>query len=294
MSIPLATDRLGLPEPTTDIKRAQQDLDEYGLCLLAEAMSPDTLASVRARLVEVAAQERADGTAMIDGGGSNQRVWQLLNRGEEFRSLVSHPGVLAIMDNLVGRLPDFMLPAYPEGVPRVLLSNIAANITGPGGEAQPLHPDQAFVPLPWPAIPQIANVAWMLDDYTEANGATMVVPRSHKVEGFPDEKASSCAVPAEAPAGSALIWEGRLWHGTGANTTQDEYRHGILSAYCPPWIRQQENFLMSLKPEVFASASPTLRRLLGFDHYMGWGMIDGNMTGDLATMPEYVRRKLIG
>ena len=72
-------------------------------------------------------------------------------------------------------------------------------------------------------------------------------------------------IPVEAPAATALVFKGRLWHCGGANTTKDEYRHGAVTYYCRPFLRQQENFVRSISPGVLESASPTLRRLLGYD-----------------------------
>jgi ectoine hydroxylase-related dioxygenase (phytanoyl-CoA dioxygenase family) len=82
-------------------------------------------------------------------------------------------------------------------------------------------------------------------------------------------------VPVVAPAGSAMVFDGRLWHQTGANVTKNERRPGILSYYCRPFMRQQENWFLSLKPEVLASAPPQLRQLLGYENYLSLGMVDG-------------------
>ena len=82
-------------------------------------------------------------------------------------------------------------------------------------------------------------------------------------------------MPVCAPAGTVMVFEGRLWHQTGANVTASERRHGILAYYCRPFMRQQENFFVSLRPEVLERATPFLRRLLGWEHYFSLGMIDG-------------------
>jgi len=71
------------------------------------------------------------------------------------------------------------------------------------------------------------------------------------------------------------VFEGRLWHQTGANTTADQRRFGILAYYCRPFMRQQENFFVSLRPDVLERATPRLRQLLGWEHYFSLGMIDG-------------------
>ena len=98
-------------------------------------------------------------------GPENQRVFGLLNKGAEFVELVEHPVVLALMEHLLDAA--------------FLLSSITANVTGPGGYPMGLHYDQGYVPQPWPPVPLVANSIWMLDDFTEENGATRFVPGSH-------------------------------------------------------------------------------------------------------------------
>jgi ectoine hydroxylase-related dioxygenase (phytanoyl-CoA dioxygenase family) len=265
-----------LPERTTDLDRAKTDLAEHGYCLIADALRPDEVAALRKRTVEAALEDVDAGDAFIDSGGANQRVWALLNRGEVFCDLATHPLALELMDAAIGGHADPYKPGGGDDLPGFLLGSLTANIAGPGGEPMFLHADQGYVPQPWPPYPLVANVAWFLDDTTTENGATRIVPGSHKFgSAVPDADANSRAVSAEGPAGTALVFEGRVWHGTGRNTTVDEKRHVLLSYYCKPWIRTQENHTLSTDPAVIASASPTLRRLLGFDLYGSLGMVRG-------------------
>lgn len=246
---------------TTDLDAARADLDEHGYCLVAGALSPDRLAAVRQRLVERATAEIADGTDYVYDGGSNQRVWTLLNKGDEFVDLATDETILHLMEHLLG--------------PVMLLSNIDANIAGPGGTPMFLHADQSFVPPPWPPYPLVANAMWMLDDFTAENGATRIVPGSHKLGHGPEFTGVPETVPVTGPAGTAMVFDGRLWHQTGANTTTGERRHGILSYYCRPFMRQQENWFLSLDPGVLERAPGRLRQLLGYDNYLSLGMVDG-------------------
>ncbi|TMC49182.1 MAG: phytanoyl-CoA dioxygenase family protein [Chloroflexi bacterium] len=245
------------------LQQATAELEENGYCLLRDALDRDRLGAVRQRVVEVAAAEIADGTDYVYEGGSNQRVWTLLNKGDVFVDLALEPRILEVMEQLLGS--------------GFLLSNIDANIAGPGGKPMFLHADQSYVPAPWPwPFPLVANVMWMLDDFTPENGATRIVPGSHKLGHGPDHAAGMPeSVPVCGPAGTAMIFDGRLWHQTGANVTEGERRHGILAYYCRPFMRSQENWSLSLRPEVLASAPPRLRRLLGYEIYLSLGMIDG-------------------
>ena len=246
---------------TTDVDQGKADLAEHGYCLLEGALAPERVAEVRGRLEELAAQEISEGTDYVYEDGCNQRIWTLLNKGDCFVDLALDPLIAPLMVELLGY-------GY-------LLSNIDANIAGPGGKPMFLHADQSFVPPPWPAYPLVANAMWMLDDFTAENGATRVVPGSHRRGHGPVPTIDdSESVPVCGPAGTAMVFEGRLWHQTGANVTAGQRRHGILAYYCRPFMRTQESWFLSIDPAVL-ERRPELRPLLGYELYLSLGMIDG-------------------
>ena len=248
---------------------ANRQLDELGYCVVEDALEPSLLERLRARVVEQAAGERAVGTAHLEWDGANQRIWFLLNKGRVFQELLLHPLVEAAMSHLLGK--------------SFILSSLSANIAGRGGEEMVLHADQGYLPFPTPK-PVVANIAWMLTDFTEENGATLVVPGSHLRQediarsGLPGDAAP---VAAEGRAGSALVFDGRLWHGTGRNRT-DEKRHAVLSYHCRPFLRQQENPFLTLDPEVVGGFSDELRARTGYKMWAGLGKtVQGQQAGDV-------------
>jgi ectoine hydroxylase-related dioxygenase (phytanoyl-CoA dioxygenase family) len=235
-----------------DVASAKRDLDELGYCLLPNALDPQQLARVRDRLAAQVSLEVAEGRA-VRYDADSQAVLNLVSKGQEFIDLVEAPKILELVEHLIGRDP--------------LLSSITCNIIGPGTKAQPLHGDQAILPAPWPRA-EVCNVAWLIDDFTADNGATVIVPGSHKFQTHPDYANPPVGEPVVAPAGTAMVFDGRLWHGGGENRS-DRRRHGILAYYCAPYIRQQENPFLSVDPRVVEAASPRLRSLLGYVPYMG-------------------------
>jgi ectoine hydroxylase-related dioxygenase (phytanoyl-CoA dioxygenase family) len=248
---------------TSSIAAMRQRLDDDGYCLIADALDAEGLDSVRCALDRVTGEDDAAGAALRYGpDGANQRVWALLNRGEEFVGLATHPLGLAIVRDLFG--------------PDILLSNLSANVTGPGGDREigRLHTDQGFLVDPWPY--QLAtNVAFFLDDFTEENGATLVVPGTHKTLDVPDHGlAPSAPVRLTGRAGTMAVWDGRLHHATGLNRTADQRRRGIFATYCRPFMRTQENWTRSLDPRLL-DAYPALAALTGFEEWQTLGGVNG-------------------
>lgn len=247
---------MDLPRPTTDLAQARHDLAVSGYCVVAEALTPRELDALRIRLNDQAAGEDAVGAGFHDGG-ANQRIWMLTNKGQAFCDLVTHPITTSLMSGLLGE--------------NFLLSSLTANIARPGGVEMVLHTDQGYAGA-WTPEPLVANIAWMLDPFTDENGATRVVPGSHLRPVQPG--AAPATVAATGPAGAALVFDGRLVHGTGANRTQGEDRRAILSYFCRPFIRQQENFFLGLDEAVLDRASPMLLERLGYRIWAGLGRTD--------------------
>jgi len=255
-----------LPAITSDLEQAKRDIVEYGLCIVEDAITPAQLKRARTAFYHAAEEDRARGQEQkfsldYEEDNSNQRVWNLLSRDPVFSDLVQNATALELVKSIIG---------WP-----ALLGNISGNMTGPGGGEMVLHADQIFVPEPWPAEPQGCNVSWCLDDFTEENGATRVVPGSHRRHTAPvasDQQTPT--VPLVAPAGSIVVFESRLWHKTGNNVTKDQRRAGAFAWYTKPIYRQQENWFLSLDPRVKQFASEEMLILLGYKAE-GLGLVNG-------------------
>ena len=284
-----------LPTATDDWDRMRADLYQFGYCLMANALAPGPLAAVKARLLDQAAAEIEAGLAYRDGGGPdydpssgtapNQRLLNLLDKGEEFWQLLLHPIVDEVVCHLLGE--------------NVISSSVTGNITHPGGQPQPLHSDQGYVDIPI-SDAVVCNTVWMLSDFTAENGGTWLIPGSHHWNRVPDEPNDfSNVIALEGEAGTACVFEGRVWHGTGANTTENDSRVGLLNYWCRPWLRQQENMPVSLRDETVAAMPDELKRRLGFVVHGSLGNIDpaprGQAIGALVdrNVPRVGRRSLL-
>ena len=259
-------DSIAVPQPTRDMAQGLRNIAEYGLTIVPGVLAGDQLKRTREALYRAAESDRARAREQKFGldyahDGTNQRVWNVLSRDPVFEDLAFHKLAVDYVKAVLG---------WP-----ALLGNISANITGPGGGEMVLHADQIFIPEPWPAEPQGLNVAWCLDDFTEANGATRFVPGSHRLNRAPRaEDASAETVPMEAEAGSIVVFESRVWHKTGNNRTPAERRAGVFGWYSKPIYRTQENWFLSLKPEVRQFAGDDALVLLGY-RTTGLGLVNG-------------------
>jgi len=187
-------------------------------------------------------------------GRATTRVYNLLALGELYAHVPVHPVVLPLMHHLLGQ--------------DCLVSSLSSITIHPGEVAQPIHADDQVIPIPKPHRAVTANSMWAITDFSEANGATRIIPGSHRNDGSPVYGQHYDSVCAEMPRGSILVWDGGLWHGGGANVTT-ERRRGIAMNYCAGWVRQQENQQLGIPLDVVRGFSPVLQELCGFGVYKG-------------------------
>ena len=310
--------RLGPVSPTTDLERAHADLVRHGYCIVADALREREVEALLERTLEQMEAERERGLGMSYGDVAtepgiknfqpaadgreqpNRWVGMLVNKGEVFRALLVHPLVDALMEPLLGE--DFMLSSY------------SAHITGPGGPLQPIHTDQWWMPRPVrrgadhrPAgdilrgecygkdrgepdkmisPPVVADIMWPLDPFTVENGATRIVPGSHLSGEQPDpaETHDDVSVAITGEPGFAIVFDGRTWHGAGANRSRGR-RAGLLSTFCAPIFRQSENYALGTDPSVLRNASPKLLTRLGLKPWRAYGRV-GTDTEKLVCLED--------
>ena len=183
-------------------------------------------------------------------GFCTERVYALLDKVPKVAALVEHEVILGIVD-------AFLPLNY------LLSSALAINIY-PGETPQRFHMDDGDgamnVRRPHPPIGMSA--IWALDDFTSENGATEIVPGSHKWdhERQPNERE---AITVTMPVGSVLVFGGNVFHRGGANRTGIP-RLAITPQYCPPYMRQLENMTLAVPPSVAAQYSERVQALLGY------------------------------
>ncbi len=236
--------------PSTSPADVHQVLVSDGAVVVDDLVDADCVARVRGELTPYieATPFGTDGFA----GRRTRRTGALVARSPASRELIQHPLVLDVAGRVLHRAMNFQLH---------LTQTIAI---GPGEPAQAIHRDQwAFDFFPFPSDYHVqCNTIWALTDFTEANGATRIIPGSQDWPDARDHTADE-TVPAEMSIGSCLFYTGKVYHGGGANST-DEVRIAGNITYVVGWLRQEENEYLSVPREVAETLDDGLLRLMGY------------------------------
>ena len=281
-----------LPQPTRTLRQLQEDFVTWGYCLVADGVSRDQCEHLRQRIERQALAERQLGIAHLSP--AQQHVWALVNKGAAFVRAMEHDPEAVQSGPLLEYLLDGFLGAGWHHL------SFIANISFPGCHPQGLHQDQSLI-APYVTVdaPVLVNTIYILQDVDHTNGGTLLIPGSHRSTGEGDEQFGSVPRPInlEAPAGTILLMDGRVLHG-GAVNRSDRLRYIITNSVVRPWIRQQENFHLTIRPEVLATASDKFLMRCGFQATAARSMVEGygytgsGKTGDPNGATAHARRAM--
>ena len=264
---------LKLPALTSDVEQGKRDLDEYGLCVHRDFITPEQVKRLKDRLVEQAEQECEYGVALLSGSSRSASTWYghpepghepgwqgipaLYNKGLEFIDLLANP-LYAEYARHAFRGNSFHLSA------------MTGLIVRRGAEPMVVHVDQQF--MPYTEVPTYLNAMLCLSEFEEVMGATRVVPRSHlgpypkqafdaKRGAYNPEPIETVAV--EAPAGSVIFFESRTWHQSGTSHS-DKTRYSLTTLWQQSWVKPMDYIVENLHDEVYRSLSAQQLEMLGF------------------------------
>lgn len=233
-----------------------ETLEHQGYVVIENVLSIEQIELIRQRV-----------SPLLNNPGRNnfeglktQRVYNVLEQTRAIDELAVHARITGLLDKLLE--PNYLLS-------QAQIINILA-----GEEAQTLHYDDGFYRVPRPRPAFGAATVWAIDDFTSTNGATVVIPESHRFGPEPVTD-RGLAVPVTMPAGSVVFFLGTLWHGGGANQSQDS-RLAVTCQYCEPWLRPQENFFLELSKETLSKLPEPLLSMVGYSiHPPFMGMVNG-------------------
>lgn len=248
-----AMKELGVTTTTLSDDEKRQ-LDEQGYVLFPGLIDEAWLNQLRAKYEELMEKEGQSAGQEVHQEKGTRRLSDLPNKGEVFDRIYTHPKLLAAVYYVLGR--EFKL------------SSLNGRDAIPGEGHQGLHTD-------WgrrePGEPfHVVNSLWMLDDFTRENGATRVVPGTHRLFKTAHEVMADPAdthpeeVLAIAPAGTVLVFNSHLWHGGTRNTTQNTRRalHAYFTAREFPQQLSQRQYI---RLETFRRLSPAARYILDIE-----------------------------
>lgn len=253
MEIVEALRDLGVNEDTlTSAEKEQLDADGY--LPLSGAIPQDLLAKMRLRVDALTEEEGENAGKEVHQEAGTDRLSDLINKDPVFDICFTHPRVLA-------------------GIAHVLrddlkLSSLNFRAALPGHGLQHLHADWNAAVAPGDYF--VCNSIWLLDDFTEENGATRVVPGSHRSGRSPRDEMPDPAMPhpcevlLTAPVGTVVIFNSHTWHGGTLNQTSNR-RRALHSYFCRRDQPQQLDQRKYLRPETLARLPPAVRCILDVD-----------------------------
>lgn len=230
------------------IAAAVSALDDAGCCVVERLVPTAVMDDIAAELA--AYRDRASVGASDFEGHATRRTGAPLPRSATFRSIATHPVIMAACDAVLGHATSWRFSAaeYIE--------------IGPGESAQRLHRDQWKYDMVDFADEVELNGMWAISDFTEDNGATRVVPGSHR-GGNRERYDDTDTRPAEMTKGSLLLYTGTLYHGGGANRSGG-WRAGLSLQHAVGWLTQSTNQFLECPPADVADWPDDLLRFIGY------------------------------
>jgi len=233
MDMATALRQLGATQDVLDPETKRQ-LDDDGYAPLPGILDKAQLDAFRTRLADLSATEGDAAGREVHQEAGTDRLSDLVNKDPMFDVCFTHPIVLAAIAHVLG---DFKL------------SSLNSRAALPGQGHQALHADWGD-PVPTGDY-QVCNSIWLLDDFTSDNGATRVVPGSHRWGQRPSDVMSDPAaahpdqVQLLAPAGTVVIFNSHLWHGGTLNNSAAPRRalHSYFTRRSHPQQLDQKKYL---------------------------------------------------
>ena len=248
-------DQTGVVVDGLDIGSVVSEIQDKGYCVVENFLATEEVERLRANFNESVpiTEMRAIGTET----GRTWRAHNLLGKTRAADNVFLDSRLRAIVDGVIGK--------YNQVNVTTLFNTL------PGETKQFLHQDDGLWPIPRPHPAFLCNALFAFDDFTKANGATHLVPYSHRWTKPVDQSVDSIQV--EMSSGSVVFWEGGMWHAGGANTTENIERMGFFISHQVSYLRPQEIQLLSIPQETVRAMPKKLQRLVGY-HSFGLG-VDG-------------------
>ena len=235
----------------TTIDEILKVLDQDAAVIIENVISMDAVEALKSDLAPYLSKEAFGRDEFT--GFSTKRIGALIARSNACRELALNPLVINVAEQYLNPFADGYQLHFSSAVS-----------IGPGETKQVLHRDRGIWGgyLPRQVEPLMSTI-WAVTKFTKENGATQLVPGSHKWDKERKPDGTEIAY-AEMNSGSVLLYTGSILHGGGANKTASEIRTGVFLHYALNWLRQEENQYLSCPPSIAKELSTELRSLIGY------------------------------
>ena len=250
MDVSEALAALGVTEQTLS-QAEREKLYRDGFLPLPVILSEQQIAQITKRIDELIALEGDDAGKEVHQEAGTIRLSDLVNKDSLFEVCFTHPRVLAAISHVLGG--------------DLKLSSLNFRAALPGSGLQGLHADWGGAVAPDDYY--VCNSIWLLDDFTESNGATRIVPGSQRSGKTPRDVMADPSQPhpdeilLTAPAGTVVIFNSHTWHGGTLNRT-DYPRRAMHSYFTRRDQTQQLDQKAYIRPETYGRLSPAARFIL--------------------------------
>lgn len=225
-----------------DMQQNLREIEEHGYTVIHDAAPSEVTAQIRAAILRLVHETR--------GPAQGRTAALLLGRDPVFDRAVLNPKLLALVEFMCGQ--------------GALLSQLMGSVRGEGTRSMILHADQNWTPAPFPLHNQVLTACWVCDDFSEAAGATKVIPGSHRLRRHPsaaEMEACEGAIPILCETGSIAVWDGAVWHSNYPRTLAGE-RVVLHMTYSRLALRPLEDY-SHLSSAYLEAKPPELAQLLG-------------------------------
>ncbi|MBD2460532.1 phytanoyl-CoA dioxygenase family protein [Oscillatoria sp. FACHB-1407] len=233
------------------VSLAEEIVYGKGYVILPELFPPQEVAEARLQILQLVAKQPVGRLLKV---GERSRLYKLVDESKIFEQMVQHPQVIEVVEAILGS--------------DMTLGGFSAHILYPGASNMGAHVDYPYFTMtpPYPTTPVMeVQAIWMMEDFTETNGAPLFAANTQKLCQFPDPKRfAELAHKVIGTAGSVILSHGLCWHDTSINSSK-EPRVSVLGNYNPKFIRPLENPAPQMSPAFLEQASPKLRQLLGYE-----------------------------
>jgi ectoine hydroxylase-related dioxygenase (phytanoyl-CoA dioxygenase family) len=251
---------------SVDINYHVDHLNEHGYTVIDDVLTGDSLEEVQQvvrRTIDAGPRQSTNEFK----GLKTIRIGDLLLQDALYRDLVLAPPLCEISRRILGD--------------QFLLSSLMTMAIEPGAMEQPLHCDDIWAcrdfPRPFPTV--VLTAVWAITEFTEENGATHVIPGTHRSPFLPVRDISEAVKQSAVPRpdakrltmnpGSVAIWAGAVWHHAGANRTVNDTRIGLTASYNAGWLRPYENYCFTIPVDVAETFPAELQEMTGFGTFFG-------------------------